>query len=258
MSTENDSQPDDPGIPPSIELAWGRRAGGTRGPKRALTLQAIVDAGIALASTEGIEHVSMARVAKQLGVGTMSLYRYVLSKDELLTVMVDYGLGPPPAAAEGEHWRVGLTRWAEDVRAAYLRHPWSLKVPITAPPLGPNNVRWMEAALATMAATPLSEDEKLSTLLLLSGFVRNDATLSVDVVTAATQAARSGLPPVTYGAILSELTDPRDFPAVHRAIASGILDGEDGEDSEHDFRFGLERILDGIALLIERAGHSIT
>ncbi|MGH2864767.1 MAG: TetR/AcrR family transcriptional regulator [Solirubrobacteraceae bacterium] len=252
MSAENDSEPDDPGIPPSIELAWGRRGGGTRGPKRALTLQAIVDAGIALASTEGIEHVSMARVAKQLGVGTMSLYRYVLSKDELLTVMVDYGLGTPPAGTHGEHWRVGLTRWAEGVRAAYLRHPWSLKVPITAPPLGPNNVRWMEAALASMIATPLGEHEKLSTLLVLSGFVRSDATLAVDVIAAATQAARSGLAPVTYGAILSELTDPRDFPAVHRAIASGILD-EDEDDSEHNFRFGLERILDGVALLIERS-----
>jgi AcrR family transcriptional regulator len=211
----------------------------------------IVAAGIDVATRDGLEAVSMARVAAELGAGTMSLYRYVDSKDELLTLMVDTGLGSPDSGAEqgGEGWRAGLDAWARGVRDAYNTHPWALKVPITAPPLGPNNVAWMERALNAMAETPLSEAEKLSTLLLLSGFVRNHATLIADVSSAAAAAP----PAATYGAILAQLADQSAFPAVNRAIAAGSLDDED-EDFEPDFEFGLARILDGIEALVARKG----
>src|SRR6185437_7160180 len=166
--------PDDPQLPPSLELLWGLREPGSRGPRRGLTLARIVDAGIHVAQTEGVGALSMARIAKELGVGTMSLYRYVASKDELLTTMVDAGLGAPPPPAAGEDWRAGLTRWAVGVRAAYQANPWALRVPISGPPLGPNNVAWLDNALATMAGAPLTEQEKLSCVMLVSGFVRND------------------------------------------------------------------------------------
>ena len=84
----------------------------------------------------------------------------------------------------GEDWRAGLARWAVGVREAYRRHPWALKIPIGAPPLGPNNVAWLENALRALARTPLSEDQKLSSVLLLSGFVRNEATLTADFAAA--------------------------------------------------------------------------
>jgi AcrR family transcriptional regulator len=238
---------DTPAIPPSIELAWGLRDGGTRGPKRGLTLDRIVTAGIKVALTEGIGSLSMARVASELGVGTMSLYRYVAAKDELLTLMVDTALGPPPPADDGEDdWRAGLTRWAVGLRDAYRRHPWSLRVPISAPPLGPNNVAWLEHALRSLSTTPLSEQDKLSSVLLLSGFVRNDATLTADF--AAGSGGESLVP--GYGAVLSRLIAADGFPALHRAIASGSLDDEDDIDAEFDF--GLPRILDGIDALIRR------
>jgi AcrR family transcriptional regulator len=234
-------------IPPSIELAWGLRGQGTRGPKRGLTLERIVAAGIAVAARDGLDAVSMAGVAQELGAGTMSLYRYVDSKDELLMLMVDTALGSPSSdsADVAEGWRAGLDAWARGVRGAYRDHPWTLKVPITAPPLGPNNVAWMERALTAMADTPLAEPEKLSTLLLLSGFVRNHATLTADLASGAAAAP----PAATYGAILSQLADDTAYPAVHRAIASGSLDDEE-EDFEADFEFGLARILDGIESLI--------
>ena len=197
--------------------------------------------------TDGIGGLSMARVASELGVGTMSLYRYVAAKDELLMLMVDTALGPPPRADDGENdWRAGLTRWAIGLRDAYRRHPWSLRVPISAPPLGPNNVAWLERALRSQSRTPLSEQDKLSCVLLLSGFVRNDATLTADF------AAGSGGEPLIpgYGVMLSRIVPPDGFPALHRAIASGSLDDEDDIDAE--FSFGLERILDGIDALIRQ------
>jgi len=232
-------------IPPSIELAWGLRDHGTRGPKRGLTLERIVTAGINVAVSDGLEALSMARVAGELGVGTMSLYRYVAAKDELLSLMVDTALGSPLEGEQfDEPWRAGVTRWAVAVRDAYRRHPWALRVPISAPPLGPNNVAFLEAGLRSLSGTPLSEQDKLSTLLLVSGFVRNDATLTADFAAgAAGQAVMPG-----YGAVLGRLTEATDFPALHRAIASGALDDDDDIDAE--FNFGLERILDGVQALI--------
>ena len=213
-----------------------------------MTLARIVDAGIHVAQTEGVGALSMARIAKQLGVGTMSLYRYVASKDELLTTMVDAGLGAPPPPAGGEDWRAGLTRWAVGVRTAYQANPWALRVPISGPPLGPNNVAWLDNALATMAGAPLTEQEKLSCVLLVSGFVRNDVTLALDFAEAS-----AGEPQMPgYGQLLGRLISPEAMPSLHRAIESGSLDDPDDPDAE--FTFGLARILDGIeALMVARA-----
>jgi AcrR family transcriptional regulator len=247
--SNTDPMSDHDALPPGIELAWGRRRRPTRGPKPGLTLERIVAAGIKVAITEGIGALSMTRVAAELGVGTMSLYRYVTAKDELLTLMVDTALGLPPEAPLGEDWRAGLTRWAVGVRTAYQRHPWALRVPISAPPLGPNNVAWLENALMALASTPLSEQQKLSTVLLVSGFVRNEATLSLDLAAgAAAIGAGSGQVMPTYARMLAVLIEEGDFPALREAIASGALEDED--DPETEFRFGLDRILDGVAALI--------
>jgi AcrR family transcriptional regulator len=234
-------------IPPSIELAWGRRQRPTRGPKPGLTLDRIVAAGIKVAMTDGIGALSMTRVATELGVGTMSLYRYVAAKDELLTLMVDSALGTPPPGSPDEGWRAGLTRWAVGLRDGYRRHPWALRVPISAPPLGPNNVAWLENALRTLASTPLSEQQKLSTVLLVSGFVRNEATLNLDL----SVGARGAQVMPTYARMLGALIEHGDFPALADALASGALADEDDPDGE--FEFGLARILDGVAALIARS-----
>jgi AcrR family transcriptional regulator len=234
-------------IPPSIELAWGLRRDGRRGPRRGLTLDAIVAAGIEVAAADGVGALSMARIAKRLGVGTMSLYRYVAAKDELLTLMVDTALGPPPPSPPRGGWRAGLTAWCGALRDTYRRHPWSLRVPISAPPLGPNNVAWLDRALDALAETRLPEQDKLSSVLVLSGFVRNDATLTADFAAA----ANGELVMPGYGTLLAQITSADEFPSLHRAIASGALDDEDDPDVE--YRFGLARILDGIAELVARA-----
>jgi AcrR family transcriptional regulator len=241
-------EPQRPQLPPSLELLWGLREAGSRGPRRGLTLARIVDAGISVAQAEGVGALSMARIAKELDVGTMSLYRYVASKDELLTAMVDTALGAPPPSAAEEDWRAGLTRWAVGVRDAYRSQPWSLRVPISGPPLGPNNVAWLDNALAALAETPLAEQDKLSCVLLVSGFVRNDVTLALDFAQAS-----GGAPQMPgYGQLLARLTTAQERPSLHRAIASGSLDDPDDPDAE--FNFGLTRILDGIAALIAVTG----
>jgi len=231
-----------PTLPSAIELAWGLRARPRRGPKPGLSLDRIVAAGIKVALTDGIGAVSMARVASELGVGTMSLYRYVGAKDELVVLMFDAAVGPPPVLdrAPGD-WRAGLTEWTRGVRAAYHRHPWALRVPIGAPPLGPNNIAWLEAALEMLGATPLSGSEMLSTVLLLSFFARSEATLSADI------AASGGADTSGYAATLRVLTGSDHFPALHRLIETGVFEGSGDRDAY--FNYGLGRILDGVEKL---------
>jgi AcrR family transcriptional regulator len=230
-------------VPASIALAWGLQPQPARGPKRSLSIERIVAAGMVIAVADGIGAVSMGRVAAELGASTMALYRYLPGKDDLLELMVDTALGAPPAAEPGESWRDGMHRWAVGVRDSYRAHPWALRVPISAPPLGPNNIRWLENALAALAPTPLDAQQKLSCVLLVSGFVRAEETLLLDMAAASAEGVDA-----QYAGVLRQLVDAHRFPNVVAAIESGAVEDEDGIDQEFDF--GIERILDGIETLV--------
>jgi AcrR family transcriptional regulator len=229
-------------LPASLAAAWGRPTPRGRGPKPGLSLGRIVDAAVRLAATEGLAAVSMSRVAAELGASTMALYRYVAAKDELLALMVDAALGPPPAASEQNGWRAGLERWAWAYHDRLRRHLWVVRIPIAAPAVTPNLTAWLDDGLHALGETKLSEEDKLSTLLLLSGFVRNEATLVADM-SAQTEIM------VPWARMLRELTDQESFPALRQALASGAFDQDDDPDDE--FVWGLERILDGIAALVK-------
>ena len=242
-----------PAVPDAVAAAWGVRDRTRRkGPKPALTLSRIVRSAIRLADAEGLEAISMARVAAEAGAAPMSLYRHVSGKEQLLELMGDAAWGAPPSPpAPGESWREGLSRWAWAMRRAATRHPWAARLPITSLPVLPNQVAWFENALTCMRDTGLSEARKASVILLLSGYVRNVATTEMDIAAAMSD---SGLAPdawmARYGTTLRELTDAKRFPALTAFLDAGVFDVADGPDDE--FVFGLERILDGVAALVER------
>ena len=240
-------------IPGSVAAAWGVRQRPHKGPKPGLSLGRIVDAAVQVADAEGLDAVSMGRVAAELGTAPMSLYRHVSAKEELLTLMVDAAWGPAPdGPALGEGWRAGLSRWAWTLRAGARRHPWVVRIPLNGLPIMPNEVAWFENALACLAGTGLSEERKASVIMLLAGYVRTLATTEADIEAAI---RTSGLAPMewmaSYPRMLAELADPVRFPALARFIAAGVFEAEDGPDDE--FIFGLNRILDGVAALIDRA-----
>lgn len=235
-------------LPPSIELMWGLRERQRRGPKPGLSLDRIVAVAVELADTEGLAALSMSRLAEKLGFTTMSLYRYVSSKDELLTLMQDAVASEtePPEPVPGD-WRAGLAEWTWKQMEILRGHNWTLQLPISGPPMGPANIIWMEAGLKCMADTGLHEGEKLGVIMLLSGYGRSQAIFWHDLDEG--QAAAADLP--SYGQILAKLVDPRRFPAVHAVVASGVLDGDTSYTSA-DFNFGLDCILDGVEKLIEQ------
>jgi AcrR family transcriptional regulator len=240
------------GLPASIEAAWGVRTRPNKGPRPALSLERIVAAAVRVAASDGLQAVSMGRVASDLGVSTMSLYRYVGAKDELLALMADLTFeGPPAPRGTEESWRDGLSRWAWTELAVYRRNPWVLRIPISGPPVTPNAMAWLERGLGCLRDTGLGEGEKMSAMLLLTGFVRGQGMVQADI--AAAQAAGATAPEsemmASYGRLLTRLTDPERFPALHAVIAAGVFDEPD--DGDFDFSFGLERVLDGIETLIE-------
>jgi AcrR family transcriptional regulator len=235
-------------LPGALAAAWGVRGRPGKGPKPGLSLERIVSAAVAIADADGLTAVSMGRVAAKLGASTMSLYRYVASKDELLTHMVDAALGTPPPATD-QDWRAGVAEWSRSALASYRGHRWMLDMPIAGLPTMPNEVAWMESALRALRGTGLDETERMSVLLLIAGYVRNQATTQAQIDAAF--AAGYDSPDeamASYSGMLRSLIDERRFPEVSAILASGIADKADGPDAE--FVFGLERILDGIDLFV--------
>jgi AcrR family transcriptional regulator len=237
-------------LPNSVAAAWGLRTAGPRPRKHGLSLQRIVDAGIRVATKDGLPAVSMNRVAAVVGAATKSLFRHLDAKDDLLSHMVDAVFADVPAAPGAEEtWRAGLERWAAAHLAVLRRHPWVVQVPIGGPPVMPNQVLWFERGLACLRQTRLLEAEKPSVLLLVNGFVRNQGTLEADMGIAARV---SGIAPEDvgrgYSELLDRVTDPARFPAIHALLAAKVFAG-DGALAD-DFRFGLDRILDGVDVLV--------
>jgi AcrR family transcriptional regulator len=239
------------GLPTSLEVAWGLRERPAKGPRPGLSLDRIVDAAVRIAAAEGLGAVSMGRVAKELGVSTMSLYRYVGAKDELYVLMQEAAVGAPPEAPPaGTGWRESLVWWARAQRAVFRQNLWLLRIPTSGPPIGPNSLAWMEAALAGLDGTGLREEEKLSVLMLVGGYVRNESVLMSDLE--AGLRAREVAPDESlrrYAAALGALTDAERHPAITRLLGSGVF--EYGDEPDTDFDFGLDRVLDGIEVLVE-------
>jgi AcrR family transcriptional regulator len=232
-------------LPRAVALAWGVAANPQRGPKRELSIERIVEAAVEIADADGLSAVSMASIAARLGFTTMSLYRYVSAKEDLILLMQEYGTGLPPATiAEGSGWREGLTLWARESLAAYRAHAWLIDIPISGPPITPNNLAWMDAALAVLEETPLSPAQRVGVLLLISGQTRWEA--------AVWRGRPAGVDPTIQQRIdahvLATLVTAEAFPALHRAIASGVMMDDD---ETAQVRFGLRLILDGVQHLID-------
>jgi AcrR family transcriptional regulator len=238
-------------LPRVLQLLWGREEV-RRGPKPRHTITDIAAAAVRVADGHGLAGVSMSAVADELGLTTMALYRYVDAKTDLYVAMVDAAYGPPPRRKATGGWRRQLDAWASANRAALSRHPWIVQIPVREPPLAPNQLRWMERGVSAFAGTPFTEQQKLSSLLLVEVYVRGQVLLSSQLGDAHDQdPERRRDADLRYVRRLAELIDPDNFPGVHAALVSGSL-ADEGDFAEEEFRFGLDTVLDGIAARIAR------
>jgi AcrR family transcriptional regulator len=241
-------------LPSGVALAWGVAERPQRGPKRELSVERIVDASIAIADEEGLAAVSMAKVAASLGFTTMSLYRYVTSKDDLLMLMQDtVAADAIPGPSDELGWRDALRAWVvTQIANVYMAHPWFGEIPVTSVPLTPNNLLVMDSALRAMRELPLTPQEKTSTVLLLSGYARAVGTITSGFARAVKAGSDAGtISGARYEAALRDLVTPERFPDLAPLVQSGEYTADGDDDT---FEFGLERILDGLAAYIATPG----
>jgi AcrR family transcriptional regulator len=225
-------------LPRALEILW-RDPQPTR-RSRGLSRERIVAAAIELVEAEGLSALSMARLAERLGCGTMSLYRHVTNKDELVTFMLSTAPDPPPMPADSSSWRDALSDWAIGLWDIYHRHPWILQTAAAGPPADPGQLAWLDAGLSALGGTGLSERDKLAAVMAVLHYVRGAAALDIE-------AAHVDGP--DYPALLRQVLDADRFPALAAAVAAGVFDDAD-DDHLAEFSAGLSQLLDGIAVKV--------
>jgi AcrR family transcriptional regulator len=230
----------------AMDLLWGVRGEPGRGPKRGLSVEKMVEAAVGLADEEGLEALSMRRVADRLGVGAMSLYTYVPGKTELVELMVDAVLGEAALPDGTAGWRAGLDVFARESWEIAHRHPWMLQVSSGRGLMGPNQAAMLDAVLGVVSGIGLSEQEMVYVYLVVQGYVRGTAKTSIE---AARLEQDSGITDEQwwslYGPLVYKYTDPKRYPTL-TGISWEWAFGEEDD----PFGFGLRRVLDGVEALV--------
>ncbi|HEX6344150.1 TetR/AcrR family transcriptional regulator [Umezawaea sp.] len=256
MTTRDDRGSD---LQRSLALLWAGRSRGKRGPRPRLTAEQIARAAIRIADADGLEALSMQRIASDLGFATMSLYNHVASKDLLLEVMVDVAAGKPPDLGGASDLRPAVRRWVAALWAGFRSHPWLLRVPLDHTPIGPNQLAWLDRLLRPLLGAGLAAGEARAAALHLTAVVRGTAQISLDMGSA--HKTDGGRPRTEAELVLalSDLVTADDYPALAAVHAAETADhgaeplGEDALPAE--LAFGVDRFLDGIeAWTAERTG----
>jgi AcrR family transcriptional regulator len=234
---------------------WARPEPGERRP--AHTREKIAETAIAIADAEGFEAVSMRRIAAELGAGTMTLYHYVRTKDELIALMDDTIMGelliPEDEVPDG--WREGLAEIARRTRGVFDRHPWALESLRNAD-TGPNGMRHVEQTFAVAALMGLGTDVQFEVTALLDDYVFGHV-----VRTAEMRRALAGEPNArrqldAMADYMVAQIETGEFPHLAAFAGDDINEGLErwGRLTVDRDRFerGLQRVLDGIELDLER------
>jgi AcrR family transcriptional regulator len=240
---------DDADLPPGLALAWGLPAKSNKlGRKPTQSVEQIVDAALELADADGFAALSMPKIAQKLGLTANAIYRYVRSRDELLVLIGDAAWGPPPGrVADAQDWRAGATIWTQAMVDRCDVHPWLCDLPIRGAPMTPNLLGWAEAILKALTGAGLSPTESLSCALLLDGYARRIAGARRDVRDSATTSVQP--------AAVTRFLEPRLQELGYSILASMMAGNEyTDEIQDTDVTFGLDRILDGIDVLITQKG----
>lgn len=254
MAADSDA-PADPAR--SLALLWGDRDRPARKSKHDLSVAKIVAVGVALADEAGIEALSMRKVAQKLGVGAMSLYTYVPGKAELVEVMIDTLHAEIAAAdaARGHSWRERAQAAAAANFDVHLTHPWLCDAGAGRAGLGPGTAAKYDRELSALDGIGLSDVEMDAVAALLDGHVQTSARLAAQTRRAR---ARTGMSQRqwwdAHAPLLARFADTQRYPVAAR-VGQAAGEANDGAfAADGGFAFGLARILDGVAVLVDAGG----
>lgn len=203
-------------------------------------------AAVALADAEGLSALTMRGLASALGVEAMSLYHHVPNKNAILDGMVDSIYAEIDTPTPGEAWRPAMRRRAESMRAALVRHPWSISL-LESRRAGPANMRHHDQVLGCLRAAGFSLPMTAHAYALMDayiyGFAHEEITLPFDTPAQTQELAES----------LVEDESMAQFPHLAEFATEHVM--QPGYDYANEFGFGLELILDGLErALAERPG----
>jgi len=240
----------------TLALLWRQpSATSPRGPARSLDLDAVVTIATDLADHEGLEAVTMRRLAREVGTAAMTLYTYVPGKAELVDLMLDTAYQHMPlTGTTGRPWRQRLTAVAEENRALYRAHPWAAAVSTLRPPLGPGLMAKYDHELHAVEGLGLSDVEMDDALTHLLSFVQASARATADARAAQLDSAMDDQAWWAANApLLARVLDPSAYPLASRVgTTAGAAQGS-AHDPDHAYQFGLDRLLDGLGTLIDNA-----
>ena len=173
----------------------------------------ITKVALRVADADGLEAVSMRRVAAELGTGAASLYRYVETREDLLDLMTDaisaeYELAPPSS-----DWLADLIAFGEQARAIFRRHRWLAGLAMTRPVIGPNGIGLIEHFLTVLQRHPAGTGAKMEAFAMLNGITaafalqeQADPGLQARNLAYLGHALTSGRPPTPGGATVPAST----------------------------------------------------
>lgn len=219
--------------------------------RKPLDAAAIAAAGVAIADAQGLDEVSMRKIAAVLGSGTMSLYHYVRTKEDLLAAMQDLILGEvlvQPAALRG-NWRSAFTAIAKATRETYRRHPWALGIQSEGGRPGLNGLRHVEQSLEALASTGLGFDDKLAILVVIDDYIFGHSVRATEVSTFGDGAEETLAGIAAY---IRENVTAKDFPVLTAEIGDQTLEDfvrrwEGAFRPDDWFEMGLEAVMTGLA-----------
>jgi AcrR family transcriptional regulator len=227
---------DRPITPHYAKLAW--KLLGNEQQTKKLSTRKVVQGAIELVSKESLESLSIRKLSEHLGFTTMAVYRHIESREELLILMMEMGLGAPPASIQtATSWQQVLHHWGNELFARYRSHPWLLDLPSPGMPTTPNHILWVEYILKALVPCKLPLQHKLDAALLIDGHVRNIANL-----TRQDKIARFEAAPVSPSTWLWQFIDTGEYPEYAQVLREGVLEDATGP----DLFFGLQCIVAGL------------
>ncbi|WP_158608037.1 TetR/AcrR family transcriptional regulator [Nocardia panacis] len=220
------------------------RTGPGRRPRRSRA--EVTTAAIEIADGEGMEAVTMRRIAAELGTGAMSLYRYVTGRDDLIDLMIDAVMGEIDLPVAGGDWRRDLAAVAERTRVVGLRHPWWGALANRRPTLGPNSLAVQEFAMTALDGFGLDIDEIAGLAWMVSDYTYGAVQREIGW---SDQARATGMDMAEWmsgyvGPYVAQLISTERYPMFTRTIRESRVPHLPAEER---FRYGLDRVLNGVA-----------
>jgi AcrR family transcriptional regulator len=208
-------------------------------PRAQLTRQRVVGTAIELADSDGIDSISMRRLAQELGVEAMSLYTHVRNKNDLLDGMADAVISEIPPRAGGAGWKTSLRQMALAARKVMLRHPWAPQIVETRTAPGPAALGYINAVLGTLREGGFTIAQAHQAIHILGSRALGFTQALFD------DSGDGDLDPETAAQLQSQLGATHPY-VVEMALAVTHSGALGACDDAAEFAFALDFILDGL------------